>query len=151
MGLSKKNPFVSGGIVRKDYRRRIVPNKGGAKVVTPDGEEIEGVIGFELTPKAYDRDHFTKVFDVGWRVFMDLSKPAQGTIVYLLTNLRGDSVKFSMPECLAFTGYKNHEYIYRALAELTSKGVIAPSGKRGLYFINPKMFYNGDRMKLLNK
>ena len=40
---------------------------------------------------------------------------------------------------------------FRSMTELVEKGFVAPSTKPNLWFINPAIFFNGDRIKLVTE
>ena len=53
---------------------------------------------------------------------------------------------FLMSECKDFTGYKGEKSIYIGLASLVEKKIIARGPSDSVYFINPMVAFNGDRV-----
>lgn len=47
---------------------------------------------------------------------------------------------------MEMTGYKSTRSVWEGLAELLDKGFIARSRKTHIYYINPEMAFNGDRL-----
>lgn len=61
-----------------------------------------------------------------------------------------DVVTLNMQEAKEITGYKNNAMIYRAISELKKYDILANAYCNGLYFINPTMFYRGNRLRIID-
>jgi hypothetical protein len=57
-----------------------------------------------------------------------------------------DMFIFLLEECLTHTGYKNHRSIHQGLSALLESNIIARGPADTLYFVNPMIAFNGDRV-----
>ena len=57
-----------------------------------------------------------------------------------------DMFIFLMEECLTHTKYKNHRSVHQGLSALLEADIIARGPADTLYFINPMIAFNGDRV-----
>ena len=68
-----------------------------------------------------------------------------GDLVYLTEKNIGDALRQHGLKPPSSASY------YRALEELITKGFIAPSEDHPLYYINPAIFFNGDRIRFVRE
>jgi hypothetical protein len=61
-------------------------------------------------------------------------------------NPKQDLFNFFMDECMEYTGYKSEKSVYIGLASLLENKIIARGSHDILYFINPMIVFNGDRV-----
>jgi len=145
-----ENPFIEDIMeINISKRRKIIAGRKPNLVVDREGEVV-GEQVFAILEKV-DKTSFTKVFKKGWLGLFDLSKAAIKVFSYITiaSKPNKDRVFFDMKECKEHTNYKTHQPINTALAELIEKGFIARTDKSYLYYINPTMFFNGNRAKLI--
>jgi hypothetical protein len=57
-----------------------------------------------------------------------------------------DMVLFDMDECKKYTKYKTSKPIYKGLAELIDSEIIARTKFEYMFYINPMIFFNGNRI-----
>lgn len=95
-----------------------------------------------------DEDQFVKLYLNHFGAFFDLSKSAIRVFGYFMQAMKpkNDMVLFLLDDCMEYTGYKAKETIYRGLAELVAAEVIARGPADNLWFINPLIVFNGDRV-----
>ena len=153
----ERNPFW-GAFELSTRRKKETINEDGLVVLnTSTGDrtataEVSRI--FEV-----DRDRFVKVFASHLKVFFDLSSTGikllqvimhemgqepNSDFVYLsatsvVTHLKGEGKKYSQAS------------YYRARDELLEKGFIAESVRTHIYWINPALFWNGDRVKFITE
>lgn len=146
------NPFVEQAIsqieentVKKN--RFVHGSKGVESVVINSDGEVTGHSVF-LQHVEVDEDKFAKLYLSQFAAFWELTKPAIRVFGYIINNLlpRKDFVYIDLDEAIAYTGYSNTKMIYIGLAKLVELGIIARSQNHVKYFINPMMFFNGDRV-----
>jgi len=148
--VNDKNPFIEDILeIEISNRRKMIAGKSSSLIVDREGEVI-GEQVFAILEKV-DRASFTKVFKRGWLGMFDLSKAAIKVFSYITiaSKPNKDRVFFDMKECKEHTGYKTHQPINTGLAELIEKEFIARTDKSYLYYVNPTMFFNGSRAKLV--
>lgn len=144
------NPFISIDNFKPKARQKIIPNKGSNEVYNEDGEIHKGVIGFVTPPKIYDSYRFIKFYKDGLIAMDELSEAGLKVLRYILNIMDySDTVSFDIRECEKFTKYKQRTHIYKAIRELKEKNILADTDIPRVFFINPLMFYKGDRLKLL--
>jgi hypothetical protein len=148
----EENPFVEVAIQQIDDNtvkktQFINGNKGVENlVINQDGEVIaqsKFVRFIEV-----DEERFAKLYLSQFETFWELSKTAIRVFGYIVNNLipNKDVVYIDMQDILKYTNYKEEKSIYKGIAELVNAGIIARSTSFIKYFINPMVFFNGDRI-----
>ena len=95
-----------------------------------------------------DEDQFVKLYLSNFAAFFDLSKAAIRVFGYFMQAMKpkSDMIVFLLDDCMEYTGYKSKDTIYRGLAELVHNEIIARGPNETLWFINPMICFNGDRV-----
>ena len=98
--------------------------------------------------KVVDDDKFAKIFLSQFQAFFDLTTAGIRVFGYIMTCLRPkeDMIWFMLKDCMAYTKYSSKAPIYKGLAELLEAKIIARGETDYLYFINPLIAFNGDRV-----
>jgi len=147
----ESNPFVEKAIedIKIVRKTQIVKarDKREIQMIVSDGGEVTGYSQF-LRFIEVDEAQFAKVYLSQFSAFWDLSKPAIKVFSYILTVLKPnqDQFNFDIKKCLKHTGYLTDKSIFEGLSSLISNGIIARSHQHYLYFINPLVLFNGDRV-----
>lgn len=148
------NPFINELYDLKTSKKDVTVADGGMMEVTDTktGQVVTAAMRF-IQEKRMDNSYFVKEFPAGMFVLSELSACARLVVVYIKLALvfQSDVFVFDTKKCMEVTGITDKFRIYRAIRELKDKEVIAGTGKPKTYFINPLMFFRGDRIKLLNK
>jgi hypothetical protein len=154
--ISEFNPFVEEaltGIQKQTVKktRVIRPDDGLAKqtqqiVVNADGEATGYGVFMQFIE--VDEDKFVKIYLSQFAAFWELSKPAIRVFDYILTVLKPgqDRLIVRMDKALAHTKYSHRNNIATGLSNLVSCGIIARTIYDNEYFINPLIFFNGNRV-----
>lgn len=151
------NPFVEeaiNGIEKQTVKK--------TKLIRPDGTlakqtqlvvshtETGEMVGFGAFMQyvEVDEEKFAKLYISQFASFWDLSKPAIRVFGYILTIVRpgSDSFILRIDKALSYTNYSHRKMILSGLADLIKNGIIARSKYEYEYFINPLVFFNGDRV-----
>lgn len=149
----RENPFLS-QMVDEVRSSTIVKLQGGKStdkkgvaglVDTNSGEIVEATF---LRKKEVDAEQFVKIFCNHVGLWADLSKPALKVFSWIINNLRpqADYVLINREIILSEIGYKSSETLYKGLRELVKAGIIAKGLVDGMWFINPLVVFNGDRV-----
>lgn len=155
----EENPFVD---------RFIVPLKSKSKGLDVDSEMYLTTTGGEVVAGAevrktmlVDSDKFVKVFTNQLRVFFDLSQRALRIVEVVMAELSrippgADQVFLNAASVEAYYRKQGREApsratFSRALDEMIRKGFLAYSDRPGLFFINPAIFFNGDRVRFVTE
>lgn len=149
--VNRENPFIDELILptrRGTIAISRTKDKGLLDIVT--GEIDDGL--FIAMRKEIDKEEFVKIFQSQLKVIFDLSKSALKTLSYFMnvTNF-SDELDFDLQDCMIFTGYTSKESIFNSIAELLEKEIIARGKNPYKYYANPKIFYKGDRILLVNE
>jgi hypothetical protein len=147
------NPFLPATMVHveKGEKTLLFGQKNPDLIIDSDSQ----VKGHSLFARkvTVDKAKFMKVFMSGLTNWFDLSKPAIRVFAYIAETLEPnrDSVDFSLEKCKEFTGFKAQKTILSALAELAANQFIARGPHPYKYFINPTIFFNGDRLTFIEQ
>lgn len=147
-----ENPFVEKAIeqinenTKKTYRW-LKGNKLVQQYAVNEEGEIIAHAAF-VQQIEVDETQFAKLYLSQLGVFFDLPKTALRVFTYILNILqpKSDRVFINLREALKYTGYKDENSIISGLAILCHKGFIARSEVHYMYFINPMVFFNGNRI-----
>lgn len=129
--------------------------KGEKSVEVTDTET--GEVKILLSPSKLidgfkDSNPYTKVFKNGQISIKELSVPGIKVLTYLQCHLKinAEDICLRPQEIADWSGYKTLKNVYVGLIELLNMGFIAEQpGGQSYYWINPNIFFNGDRIKLL--
>jgi len=144
-----ENPFLGDLIGVPIKQKKVFSGKADNIIVNGEGE-ITGHSAF-LSIREVDAQQFVKVFTEGIKSLYELSKAEHKLFYYILSITRPntDWIYFDMEDAKEFTGYKSKAAILSALSKLVSKSIIAISRKRNIYYINPTIFFNGNRVSFI--
>lgn len=147
------NPFIS-GLYDVKTRSKVVVSKKGEMLDIVDKEtgEIQTKYFEALASvKKIDQTSFVKLYPTSYDIFKTLSKSATMMLWYFLSNLGyGDTVALNVSKAKEFTGYESDKSIYSAISELKKANIITNHYRNSIYFVNPTLFYRGQRMNLID-
>ena len=147
-----ENPFW--GKTEVKIGSKIVKISGG-KHISGEGESISHS-GIHIV-RDIDENEFVKIYTKNIKAIFDLKPTAQRVLQYLIIELQktpnADAVY------LAWVGaeeYFSENHIqssrasfHRALNELIQKGFLAESTKPNMFWFNPSLFFNGNRLTFI--
>lgn len=153
----EENPYAGLLTGEKKARREIIYDGGHAVVNTSTGELTDSIHIARV--KWVEPDQFVKVYLAQHGLLFELSKSAQRCCEYLMSVMgqRGigrDHVALYHEE---FEAYFKSRGTTRGLSpsaynsgirELAEKKLIARSKRRDNWYINPTVFFNGDRARI---
>lgn len=150
----EKNPFVeraieevNGHIVKKYKTASKTDQRATLQAIDPKTGEFIGHTTF-VRQIEVDEDKFTKIYLSQFSAFFDLKTQGVRVFGYIMTKLipGHDTFQFFLKEALKYTGYKTKESIYQGLAQLVAAEIIARTEHDVIYFINPLVAFNGNRV-----
>lgn len=148
------NPFIEKLQNLKTGTRTAVCAKGSiVSMVDDDTGEVKGR-GFNavIREKQYDSERFVKMYVAGRKILPELSVAATRILWFIVDHMGYDDIiTLNITKIKKETGYKSNAAIYRAIIELKTHNVIANAYQNGIYYINPTMFYRGNRLKLIKE
>jgi hypothetical protein len=150
----KENPFlekaisaVEGGIVKKYKSATSYDQRAVLQAVDPKTGELLGHTSF-IRQVEVDEDKFAKIYLSNFSAFFDLRPSAIKVFGYILNQIKPgeDMFLFFIEDCIKYTGYKSHNPVYNGLNCLISSEIIARGRADNIYFINPLVVFNGNRV-----
>jgi hypothetical protein len=149
-----ENPLVTAGEIKT--KQKTVRAIGTGKMVdTITGEVVAGTA--VVVRKIVDEQHFVKVFAEGVRASFDLSpsgfKVFQLVLKAAQTGAFGsDSIYLYFMDAVQDPDMPiSQQTFHRGLKELLSKRFIAASNRPNIYWINPHLFFKGDRVAFVSE
>lgn len=154
----KENPFITATTAIATAKKRVVV-KGGKAIVDQVTGEYEDVAEIVMV-RQVDSEQFVKLFTQNLRVFFDLTSGTMRLLEVLLAQVQRapnqDRVMLNMAVMHDYFTVINifpmsKASFHRAVRELIEKRFIAETILTGLYFINPNLFFNGDRVRFMTE
>jgi len=150
---NKENPFLKQAVeqvnnhVVKKYRTAGTTSQKAILRAVDNDNNIVGHTQF-VKQIEVDEERFAKIYLSQFSAFFDLKSQGIKVFGYIMNNLFKDKdyFYFDREECLNYTGYKSEKSIYIGLADLIENEIIARGKNDIMYFINPMVFFNGDRI-----
>lgn len=151
---NSKNPFIekaieeiNNNIVKKYRASSGQDQKAILQAFDPKTGELLGHTTF-IRQIEVDEDKFTKIYLSQFEAFWDLGKQAIKVFGYIMTKLipKQDMFIFLMDECMEYANYKSKSSIFIGLGQLLDAEIIARGPADNLYFINPLVAFNGNRV-----
>jgi hypothetical protein len=150
---NKSNPFIEQALEKINeniVKRYKTASKTGERAVLKAVDENGEILGHTsfIRQIEVDEQQFTKLYLSNFSAFFDLSPASIKVFGYIMHQLKpkNDTFYFLIEECLEHTGYSSKTPIYKALAELVQAEIIARGSHEIIYFINPMIAFNGDRI-----
>lgn len=149
-----ENPFlkqaveqIQNNIVKKYKNTGGGSSRSAIMQVIDANSEIVGHTSF-IQQIEVDEQQFTKIYLSQFSAFFNLNTQAIRVFGYVMSKLnpKQDYFFFDLDECLEYTKYKSGQSVYNGLSCLISSEIIARGKKDYIYYINPMMFFNGDRV-----
>jgi len=142
---NKENPFMANLVVPQRNGMAVVSKKS-IPIVDSETGEVEEI--FMHIKQKVDKEMFVKLFKSQIQTIFDLTRLGYKIFGYFLnaTRINEDMVHFDLEECMEKTGYKSTRSVFEGLAELCKKDIVAKGKTHTLYYINPAIFFNGNRM-----
>lgn len=156
-----ENPFLAeeGFRVPVKNKREELTTMGPAALMV-DGQQI--AVAQVVKTKVVDADRFVKVFVEHLTGFYDLTPASLRLLTVLLTVLSEtrhmNTDKVTLTEAIMAKTMQQHGQrpissasYYRAINELIAAGFIAPTDTPPLFFLNPAVLFNGDRIRFVTE
>lgn len=150
---NRVNPFLDETVqhIEKGEKTLLFANKDPDLIIDSNGS-VKGHSLFARKQKV-DKAKFMKVFMSGLSNWFDLSKAGIKVFAYVANQIEPnrDSFIFDLDDCKEFTGYAAKNTIFSGLAELVENKFIARGPAFNIYYINPTVFFNGDRLTFIEQ
>ncbi len=147
------NPFIEQSleIVSENITRKYQRSSGQSQQAILHAIDENGkVIGHTTFVRQIqvDEQQFVKIYLSRFEAFFNLSQCSIRIFGYILNNLKPnqDMILFDIDKCKEYTKYKTVKPIYKGLTELIESEIVARSKFEYVYYINPMIFFNGNRI-----
>lgn len=146
-----QNPFIQPIVEIRTKKKLVRMGTSQQAAFTEDGEYIGE--SRMMVARKVDSEEFVKVFKDQISLIFDLTKTAQKILVYIIKSLgiNKDYVVFDKVKAKDISGLSSTASLYAGLTELMNKGVLAKSHLPLMYYINPAIIFNGDRLTIVNQ
>lgn len=147
-----ENPFINELVVPQKSKTNVIATKNGGAILNMNTGQIDDDTLFLAQRKVLDKEPFIKLFQSQLKALFGLTQAGVRVFGYFMEQSTfGDKVEFNLQDCLNFTGYNSKDSVFRGLAELLENDFIARTNKTYFYYINPQIFYKGDRIVLVTE
>lgn len=158
----KINPFVNDSLITHLSGQKNVyytQNSSTALVDVATGE-IEPVKLQVIKKIKADNQTFLKLYTTHLKAFFELSQTAFRLLQYVLhitqeTAINKDKIYLNLQQAQEFFELNNSKIsrssYFNAMKELVEKLFLAETIDPNLYFINPTLFFNGDRIEFITQ
>ena len=147
------NPFLQDVVAKLGDKRVAVAFKSGMLELDQDTGELTPLPGQITKMISADRESFVKLYTAQIDAFFELSKPGRAVVKYLIWQHQQEANKhlvYLHPDQVVDAGMQIGKTTwYDGIAELISCKIIAASKLPHMYFLNPAVFFNGDRTRFV--
>lgn len=129
----------------KESTREVVDQNSGEVLLISEPSKLQ--VGFK------DFATFTKLFTGGKLKLAQLNSSGTKVLCYIMLNATPNQEEICLhPQVVAKEmGYKDARSVYEGLVDLLNLGLLArKTGYGSCFWINPNLFFNGDRKQLLD-
>ena len=151
----KTSPFIEQTSLRLQTRKKRLTVSNGRNIVDGTTGEVEGVTEISQVVQV-DTAEFIKLYTQDIKAFFELSNSAMKTFFLVMKVvgkgcINNDKVYIDYKDELLDELGVSRPVFYRGMEELIKKSIIAKNINPGWYFINPTMFFNGDRVRFIKE
>lgn len=160
----RTNPFVNddgNGLIVYKKKGETLETTGPLVVSDSQTGEVYSTAQIRQT-KIVDGERFVKLFVRHLDAFFDLKPGTVKLLMALIEELsqaryaHGDTIYLNYNKVVEFFQSKGTKppakgTFFSAMAELTEKKIVAPSVDVNLWFVNPAVFFNGDRVRFVTE
>ena len=156
----KMNPFVFDKELKIETKTRNLTVRKGTELVNKDNaDESESYFSNIVQKKEVDKEEFIKLFTSQIKVYFDLTKTAHKIFLIILAlyqkEIGKDYVLLTCKKAQNVAKTLDFELsapiFYRGIKELVEKKIIAKSVDKIVFYINPAIFFNGDRARFVTE
>ncbi len=147
-----ENPFLNKLIVETKTKTNVIATKNGGAILNKSTGEIDEDTLFLAQRKQLDKEPFIKLFQSQLKALFGLTQAGVRVFGYFMEQSKfDDKVIFNWDECKDFTSYSSTSTIQKGMVELLENNFIAKTKNKNIYFINPEIFFKGDRIVLVTE
>jgi len=146
------NPFINGNSILPIKRRNTTIGSKDHILINDKTGEVGGIVAIHRVEEV-DSETFIKIYTKELKDLFSLKPNAMKILSYILSIIppNKDKILFDIDECKKYTGYSASSTILDGLSVLIENSIIARTEKTYIYYINPNIIFNGNRMVLINE
>jgi len=149
---NRENPFKETVIEHIEEGKKVMfgTSRQADQIIDGKTGDLKGHAIFAKQIKV-DKARFTKIYLSSIGALTNLSKTGMRVLKYVIEALKPnqDFIIFDLDTARESSGYKSQRSIFNGIAELLEAGIIARSKNHLIYYINPTIIFNGDRLTLM--
>jgi hypothetical protein len=147
------NPFLRDVVATLGDKRVAVSMKTNMVEIDHETGEMTHIPGQITKMISADRESFVKLYTAQIDAFFELSKAGRAVIKYLIWLHQQDANKhlfYLHPDQVREAGMEIGKTAwYDGIGDLIGKKIVAASTLPHMFFLNPAVFFNGDRTRLV--
>jgi len=155
-----KNPFVDTALLNQlsGTKNVFYTQSTQQTLIDLDTSEITPARTQIVKTIRADKEQFVKIYTTHLKAFFELNQTAYKILQYVLYTVQNDAINTDkvylnlIPAQQYFEGLGqtcSPASYYRGMKDLVVKLFIAETTSQNLYYINPKLFFNGDRVQFI--
>ena len=149
----EESPFLQEAISTVENNRGFKTLVASSPMVLVDPKTGDSSTGAFITRalRTVDQDQFIKIYKSHVSTLFGLSKSGKRLFEYVVGAMRvnDDKILVDLEEARKFCNYKHKSSLYDGIAELLAANIVAMSTRANVWFINPNIVFNGDRMRFV--
>jgi hypothetical protein len=149
----KVNPFLRDVVATLGDKRVAVAMKNNLAEIDNSTGEITNIPGQITKIISADREGFVKLYTSQINAFFELTGAGQQVVKYLIWLHQREAnhhLFYLSQEQATDEGFKiGKSHWHEGINDLISKKIIAASTLLNMFFLNPAIFFNGDRTRLV--
>lgn len=145
-----ENPLLMPNEIK--LKHQMVKSQRSRELIDPVSGEIHGVHTV-MIKKVVDSERFAKIYLDGVGSAFELGSPARKVFKVILKSCMKDSDRLYLHfmDVEHVDGGMSEKTFQRGLKELIQKNFLAADVRPAWYWINPHIFFNGDRVRFLTE
>lgn len=151
----KQNPFLDAAVISvKTRKKKITVAQGGTIIDNETGEATAETVIAQVVE--VDEGQFVKLFTKDIKNFFDLTPAGLKTFALVLNVVQAEGINrdkiFIHNQDEQLKNFNlSRAVFFRGIDELIKKKFLAKTINPNWYFINPNLFFNGDRAKFIKE
>ncbi len=148
-----KSPFLDNELLTINKgKKTIIAGSTKDVLINSETGEVSGTTVLHKF-KEVDKTQFVKLFIGEISALFELSKPGLKVFGFVLQSLpinKGE-IYIHIPDLMEFCDYNTKRQAYKGLGELIFNKIIAMSNRPNVWYINPAIVFNGDRIAFVKE
>ena len=148
-----ENPFIEDTVQNfSTTSKKLIVGDPNRVIVSRDTGEVTGQVAF-INYIEVDEEKFVKMFTSEIKSLFNLSSAGIRVFGYVMSILRPnqDKIIIRTKECCKYVGYSSETPVRAGIGDLIKNGFLARTEYTEEYYINPMLFFNGNRVTFVKE